>query len=375
MSGPFDIEVGGKARSFRDRLHGLTPARPKPGARRLARLARRQAEGDTRRKRTPKEKAARREFRRLKRAAKQPYFLRVLGVRDIGQRSAAATMRFLFAWARAMGREPASRIAAGVLRTVGPLTKENRIARANIAAAFPEKNARERERILSGSWEALARLGIEYAFLGDLVEAFDENRPTGGVIEHVGIEHAYAFRDAGKAGIIFGAHIGNFEMTAAIGAKIGLPVVTLFRPPTNPYVAEEMERRRNQFISKLIVSGRGAAIEVAAALRSGKHLGIVVDQRIRQGPLIDFLGRPSHSNPIVGALARLFECPVIGAHSVRLPGGRYRVEVTPPLVLPRDARGRIDALAVNRMVHGIVADWVREAPDQWLWQHDRWKTY
>ena len=283
-------------------------------------------------------------------------------------------MHALFESSRFAGRERSSRFIAGWLRAFGPLMAEQKIGMANLAAAFPELDAAARTKILSGVWENLGRTTVEYAFLKDIVDAFDVTRPTGGLVEHVGIEHAYALRDGAKPGIVFGAHIGNWELTAAIGAKIGLPVTTLYRPPTNPYIAAEIERRRNQFIDKLVVASRGGARQIAAALRSGKHIGILVDQRIREGTLVQFFDRPSASNSIVGVLARLFECPVVGAHTVRLPNGRYRITVTPPLDLPRDAKGRVDADAANRIIHGIVEGWIRAAPEQWLWLHDRWRN-
>ena len=289
------------------------------------------------------------------------------------QRFVAASMRFLFKWARAVGRVRASRIAGRVARVVGPLARENRVGRANLAAAFPEKSAAERRAILSGVWDHLARTTIEYAFLPDLIAAFEPDRPTGGLIEHAGIEHAFALRDGGKPGIIFGAHIGNWELTAAIGAKIGLPVTALYRPPANRFVAEEIETLRGTFIGKLVVSGPGAAMQIASALQKGKHIGIIVDQRINDGPRIRFFGRRSPSNPIIGIMARLFDCPVHGARTIRLPDGRFQLEMTPALEFPRDAKGRVDADAANRMVHGIVEGWVREAPEQWLWLHDRWR--
>lgn len=289
------------------------------------------------------------------------------------QRLVAAAMRFLFRWARAVGRVRASRIAGRVARRVGPLARENRVGRANLAAAFPGMSDAERAGILSGVWDHLARATIEYAFLDELVEGFDPAKPTGGVIEHRGIDNAFRLRDSGRPGIIFGAHLGNWELTAAIGAKIGLPVTALYRPPANRFVAEEMERLRGTFVGSLVVSGPGAALRVASALQKGKHVGVVVDQRINGGPRIRFFGRPSPSNPIVGIMARLFDCPVHGARAIRRPDGSFFLEMTPALEFPRDARGRVDADAANRMVHGIVESWVRETPEQWLWLHDRWR--
>ena len=291
----------------------------------------------------------------------------------LGQRVVAGLMHLLFETSRIVGRSAASRFASDFLREFGPFVPEHALAAENLAAAFPEKSPEERAHILSGVWDNLARATIDYAFMKELVAAFDPERPTGGLIEHTGIEHVYRLRDGGKAGIIFGAHYGNWELSAAIGRSLGVPITALYRPPRNPFVGAELERRR-YFVEKLVASNRGAALQVAGALMRGSHIGVIIDQRIAEGPAIRFFGRPALSNPIVGLLARHFECPVHGARSIRLPGGRFLAEMSPPLELPRDAKGRVDADATNRLVHGMIESWVREHPEQWLWVHDRWRS-
>jgi KDO2-lipid IV(A) lauroyltransferase len=346
--------------------------------RRAARLAtaaaRKEARLVLRAERKKERLATRSERREARRVARELRAARRIQNWPVVQRGVAGLMRVFFGTSRLFGRRAASRFAGDFMREVGPFLHEHKIGLANLEASFPEKSPEERAQILSGVWDNLARATVEYAFLADLVAAFDPDRPTGGLIEHSGVEHAVQLRDDGKPGIVFGAHLANWELPAALSAKIGMPVRALYRAPTNVYVAEEMERRRAAFTSGLVVSERGAAREIAAALRHGEHVGIIVDQRITDGQSIPFLGRPSPSNPIIGALARLFECPVIGTRTIRLPDGRFRIEVTPVLQFPRDARGRIDAEAANVMVHGIVEEWVREYPGQWLWLHERWRN-
>src|ERR1700753_453490 len=50
-------------------------------------------------------------------------------------------------------------------RRIGPMTREQRIGRANLTAAFPEKSPEEIETILAGVWDNLGRLGAEFAHL------------------------------------------------------------------------------------------------------------------------------------------------------------------------------------------------------------------
>jgi KDO2-lipid IV(A) lauroyltransferase len=348
---------------------------------RLAAGAVPEAEPPRKRKRKGRRKLSQSSINRLetqrgKKAVRGPRrqpFLARMGRSGFVERRLAGSMRLVFRWSEAVGRERATRTAARVTRTLARFSGENALAAANLAAAFPEKTQAERDRILAGVWENLGRQSVEYAFLQELVDGFDPARPGEGPIEAIGVEHLIALRDSGKPAILFGAHLGNFELTPALGAKLGLPVTALFRPPTNPHIAAEIEKRRNAYLGRMVVSGPGAALEVADALKKGRHIGVLIDQRITEGQIIPFFNRPSLSNPLVGVMARIFNCPVHGGYAVRLPDGRFRAVMTPPLDLPRDERGRIDAEGANIVVHSMVESWIRQYPDQWLWLHDRWR--
>ena len=74
-----------------------------------------------------------------------------------------------------------SDFSAWVLRHVGPLLREHRVGRANLAAAFPEKSAAEIERILSGVWDNLGRVSAEIAHLDRLWD-YDQTRQKRGRI-------------------------------------------------------------------------------------------------------------------------------------------------------------------------------------------------
>jgi len=314
-------------------------------------------------------KKARREAKKARRES----WLGKLGRSEFVERRVAGGMRFVFAWSKAVGRDRASRTAGRVSRSLARFSRENQLAAENLAAAYPEKTADERARILAGVWENLGRQSVEYAFLQELVDGFDADRPGDGPLEVVGMEHVDALRNSGKPAILFGAHLGNFELTPAIAAKFGLPLTGLFRPPTNPHIAAEIESRRSSYMGRMVVSGPGAALEVADALKKGRHIGVLIDQRIDGGQVIPFFNRPTLSNPLVGVMARVFNCPVHGGYAIRLPDGRFKVVMTPPLDLPRDARGRVDAEGANIVVHGMVEQWIRQYPEQWLWLHDRWR--
>ncbi|MCG8444322.1 MAG: lipid A biosynthesis lauroyl acyltransferase, partial [Hyphomicrobiales bacterium] len=61
------------------------------------------------------------------------------------------------------------------------------------------------------------------------------------------------------------------------------------------------------------------------------------------------------------------------ARSIRLPEGRFRLELMGPLELERDESGKIAIEPAMQTVANLIEGWVREYPEQWLWLHRRWR--
>ena len=286
----------------------------------------------------------------------------------------AAIVRAAFALVRALGPDNASALGGFFARTLGTLTSANRIARENIAGAFPDKTAAERAAILRESWDNLGRTSTEYVHLAALWDLDPEN-PNAGRIE-IPPESAERFirlRDDGKPALFFAAHLANWELPAVAAQRHGLPAAALYRTPNNRAIARDVLRMRAGVMGELIPAGVSAPIRMMEALDEGLHLGMLVDQRFGRGPRIRFLGREASANPLIARLARRFDCPVHGTRAIRLPGNRFRLELTEAIELPRDARGAVDVQAATQAINDIVEGWIREYPGQWLWQHRRWR--
>ena len=289
-------------------------------------------------------------------------------------RASAGLLRAGMGGVRSLGRQRATRMVSGLLRSVGPLLPEHRMAKANIAASFPEKSEAERAAILAGAWDNFARVIVEFVFLEELAAAFDPTQPTGGPISVSGLDRFLALRDDGKPAIIVAAHLANWEILGVVAHKFGLKTALPFRAPRNMQLAADVLAQREALMGTLVESGRGAAFEIAAALDRGDHLGMLIDQRINRHAIdAPFLGRPALTNPMPARLARQYQCPVHGARAIRRSDGGLHLELTPELDLPRDSDGEIDVAASTVAINRLVEGWVREHPDQWFWLHDRWR--
>ncbi len=223
------------------------------------------------------------------------------------------------------------------------------------------------------AWDNLGRTAAEYAELSELFDFDADNPDPNGRVEIIGIEHFVALREDGQPGIIFSAHLANWELPAIAAERYGLAATAVFRPPNDPAVAAAILEIRSGAMGGLAASKQGAAFAMAGVLEQGGHLGMLIDQHFTRGEVVDFLGQPALANPVLAKFARRFDCPVHGVRVVRLPAGRFRVELTPPLDLPRDAEGFIDVAAATQAMTDVIAGWVRENPGQWLWMHRRWR--
>lgn len=257
-------------------------------------------------------------------------------------------------------------------RLLGPYMGRHRVAMENLRAAFPEKSEDELQAIAGDMWGNMARLSAEYVFL-DKIAYIDVDDPENASVLVEGVDLFWRLKDEKKPRIFFTAHMGNFELLPICAASFGLEVTALFRPPNNPYIAERLLAARETQMGQLVPSKAGASLALARILEKGGNVGVLVDQKFLGGVETTFFGRKCQTNPLLGKLARQYDCDVHPTVCTRLPGGRFRIRIFDRIELPRTGSGEVDVEATAQLLNDIVEQWVREDPGQWMWFHKRWK--
>ncbi|BCM20207.1 lipid A biosynthesis lauroyl acyltransferase [Mesorhizobium sp. J8] len=273
---------------------------------------------------------------------------------------------------RLLPPDSALNFADRAARRVGPLVGRHRVAVNNLRLAYPQKSDAEIEAIARDMWGNMARLAAEYIFLDALFD-FDPDAAKPGRVEVRGIEHFVEIAGERKPHILFTGHLGNFELLPVAAATFGMNITALFRPPNNPYLADYIHSTRRSSMGALLPSAAGASFALAAILEKGGNIGVLVDQKFSGGVETTFFGRPCQTNPMLGMLARHYDCDVYPARCVRLPGNRFRLEIEDKLALPRTSDGSVDVDAATQLLTDVVERWVREDPGQWMWFHKRWE--
>jgi Kdo2-lipid IVA lauroyltransferase/acyltransferase len=278
----------------------------------------------------------------------------------------------LFKLIRRSDFDRSANFAARTLRFIGPHLRGHRTARANLVAAYPEKSAAEIEQILSGMWEDLGRLAVEYINLDRLV---DPANPNGGrvVVAPGTLQMLERIRDDGKPAVLFTSHLASYEIGAIWVERNGLNLAIFYNPSNFGPLSEQLAGMQKEHMGRLVQSGPDAVWKIREAMKAGLHLALFADQHFANGVEVQFFGRTCKANPMAARFAQLFNCPVHGFRAIRLPNNRISLEFTEELNLPRAADGKIEIQGAMQMITTRVESWIREHPEQWLWLQRRWR--
>jgi Kdo2-lipid IVA lauroyltransferase/acyltransferase len=272
-------------------------------------------------------------------------------------------------------RKRMANFAGAFMRRVGPLLPEHHVGRDNLRAAYPDKGAAEIEQILAGVWDNLGRIAVEFAHLDEFCLE-GAGRQTADVITYApeAADRYWRMVASGKPMLGFASHLANWELPAVV-AKVLVPrSAVLYRRPNIRPISDIIVKLREPLMGELIASSLDAPVKLARLLQTGVHVGMLVDQHMTKGVEVIFFGRRCRANPLIAMIARQTECPIHGLRVVRKPDGNsFWVDITEPIVPPRDADGLIDISGTMQAITSVVEAWVREHPEQWLWLHRRWR--
>jgi len=247
-------------------------------------------------------------------------------------------------------------------------------ARAFIRAARPDLDAAGVEALERNAWRHLVRV----ALVSEGVTA----RVMGGRLgDHYEVHMAPEAREilrSGRGAMLITAHVGHWEASCPGVTALGFqPAYAVGKAPRNDFVAQHIQRVRESQGMRLIPR-KGAMSAVPAAVRAGAHVGMLLDHRPRQKPVVaPFFGRPAGCDRSAGVLLRRVKAPLVFYGCYSAPGSDplrdWRFELRFPRVLhPEDLAG-LDAAETAAAVNRELERLILHRPDEVFWLHDRYK--
>ncbi len=255
------------------------------------------------------------------------------------------------------------RLGALVLRIP---SERQRIAAANIALCFPELDAAARTTLVDANLRDIGLMLVEFA-LGWM----GSDRRMASIPTRIeGLQHLEAARAQGKGVLLVGGHFSHLELCARLVSQ-RIRIAGMYRRMDSTVFEWVVLRARLHYAAAMFDKDdiRGTV----KYLRSGGTLWYAPDQDMRSKDtvFVPFFGVPAATITATHHLARMSGAVVIPFFHRRLPDGQgYALRLGAPLV---DFPGA-DVLADTARVNACIEQMVREAPEQYLWVHKRFKT-
>ena len=238
-----------------------------------------------------------------------------------------------------------------------------------IQACFPEFTPERVRDVARESYRGLGRVAMESIFLSrasreEVMEAFVAPH------QYEVLERAFA---QGKGVILVAGHLGNWELSAAYMTGRGLPIDAIAMHMANPLSDGFFKRTRERFGTRVIFDDQ-AVRAIPRALKEGRGIGFLSDQSAKglASTFIPFFGRPARTPRGAAVFALRGDLPMVFVVALRQPDGRYQAHFEEvPLVKTGDKEHDIDATVLRYTQ--VLERLVREHPEQYFWQHRRWK--
>lgn len=244
-------------------------------------------------------------------------------------------------------------------------SRRHSVIESNLRIAFPDRSDLERRRLHRQHLVEMARLVLE----SGAVWYWSKERICRHIRRVDGHDHLSRARTSGKGFLMVSAHLGNWEILNLWGS-IEMPVVCLYKQPSDPRLDPVIRRSRERFGGRLVASGTPALRRIIEQLRQGGGVGMMMDQQPKQGEGVfaPFFRRPALTMTLVNRLARHTGCQVLLINTRRLGQGLgWSISITPADERIADA----DPVRSTESLHEWLEDAIRANPAQYLWSYKR----
>jgi len=251
--------------------------------------------------------------------------------------------------------------------------KHRRIARINLGIAFPEMGDAEAKSIIRACYRRMGTSAAEFVHLPMMDAAY--------IREHFRIEGAENVRESlevrNRPAMAMTGHFGNWELLSHVYGSVIAPVAFIVRPLKSD-IFDRIVTERRECAGNTVIRKANSAKEVMKILRKRVLVGILIDQNVDRpvGILVDFFTRKAYTTFGIARIALAMNAAIHPAFIFRDPERKFHhvLRFGPCIEMDPGAPREEEVARVTRRCNEELEKVIREAPDQWMWFHRRWKT-
>ncbi len=249
--------------------------------------------------------------------------------------------------------------------------RHRRFAVEHLRRSFPAWSEETIHHVARESLKHLVFLGLEVLLTPRLITPLLWRRH----VQLANLSEALRLLLEQRSGVILvTGHYGSFELVGYTMATLGFPSVTVARPLDNPFINEYVMGFRER-TGQSILYKRGATATMEDVLAGCGTLSFIADQDAgRKGLFVDFFGRPASTYKSIALMAMQFGAPIVVGYGRRLDEAFHFEMGVQRIIHPHEWADKPDPLVwITQEYTSVLEQIVRDAPQQYLWVHRRWK--
>ena len=256
-------------------------------------------------------------------------------------------------------------IFAFIFTKVGNIFKSKKIIIDNLNRISPEISNLEKEIIINKMWSNYGKTFIEYIFL----KTFKKKN------NHIDIKNKKAIDEIlkkNKPVVFISGHFANYELMSMELTKAKTKLATIYRPLNNIFLNPLMEYLRKNFVCKnQIKKGLNGVKESLEYMKKGYSIALMVDQRVSEGPRINFFNGSAHTTTLPAQLSSRFNCDIVPIYISRNQDDKFEMEIMDPI--PMSESEKKSKELITGKINNIIEKLILRDPSQWILTHNRWK--
>jgi KDO2-lipid IV(A) lauroyltransferase len=216
-------------------------------------------------------------------------------------------------------------------------------------------------------WRNIGRTMAEYSIIDRLWYA--------GRIQVEGLEHVDAARKSGRPTIVFGLHLGNWELMGPALVLSGYPTSSVYLEVDNPFELRIAIKVRERYGMGLVHPNAQTTRNALRLLQKNERIfGIYNDEFVRNRVHAPAFGRKIQATGNIAYTARLAQMTnalVIPSYCIRLnESARFKVTFLPPMQMVTTSDRDADVLENIRRMDAVIDPIIKANLDQWYYVLD-----
>jgi len=264
---------------------------------------------------------------------------------------------------RILGLKIGRRFFSLIFSLIGPNFKSKKIIENNLNNVSNYLPNLDKKKIISNMWKNYGMTLVEYVFLNNFRK---EN-------SHVIIKDSADLSkiSKNKKPVIFvSGHLANFELMSMEITKKNILLATIYRPLNNIFLNPFMEFLRKKYVCRnQIKKGIQGVREAIDYIKNDHCIALMIDQRVSEGSLINFFGKPALTTTLPAQLSIKFGLDIVPVYIERVDENKFFIEFK-NRINPNNFKDKVD---LTEKLNNVLEKMIVRNPNQWIWTHNRWK--